>query len=101
MLAALCLCLAIACSWSQFQTIFSSATDHAVLRSPSTTLATSICLSSFGLAFAAGPIITGVLIVAIGILLPKLVSDTRVRAPKMLILGSAAFFLACHLLHKI
>lgn len=96
-LAFLLLSFAIALTWSRFRIIFSPATDHAILRSPPTMLASAICLSSVGLAFDAETFTTGGLIVALGILLPGVTGKHSARAPMALALGFASVFLICHL----
>ncbi|MDB5556611.1 MAG: hypothetical protein JWL86_6595 [Rhizobium sp.] len=96
----LLLSFAIALTWSRFRTIFSPATDDAVLRSPPTMLASAICLSSVGLAFDTETFTTGGLIVALGILLPGVTGKHSARAPMALALGLASAFLICYLWMK-
>ena len=67
--AALCLSLAIGFSFSRFHQIFLATTDHAILLSPATALASAISLSSAAMAFGGyGPSV-GATIVALGLTL--------------------------------
>lgn len=95
--AALSLSMAIALSWQGFRPIFAVSTDEAVLRSPATILASSIWLGSFGLAFSAGSIGAGGLIVSLGLFLSVLLEKSSVRAPATVSLALATIFLASHL----
>jgi hypothetical protein len=95
--ASLSLSLAIALSWHGFRPIFSRSTDEAVLRSPATTLASAICLGSFGLAFSAGPIGAAGVVVLLGLFLSILLEKSSVRAPTAVALGLATIFLISHL----
>lgn len=95
--APLLLSLAIALSWQGFRPIFAVSTDEAVLRSPATMLASSICLGSFGLAFSAGSIGAGGLVVSFGLLLSVLLEKLSVRVPPAVLLSLATIFLISHL----
>ncbi|KQS83784.1 MULTISPECIES: hypothetical protein [unclassified Rhizobium] len=77
-LATLLLSLAIACSWSRFRTIFSQTTDTAILLSPATALASTICLTASALAFASQDIRIGLVTIALGLVLAALLSDSRI-----------------------
>lgn len=80
LLATLFLSLAIACSWSRFQTIFSQATDNTILLSPATTLASAICLSTSALAFVTTGVITGILTIALGLAFAMLLGRSQMGA---------------------
>lgn len=98
--AALSLSLAIALSWQGFRPIFAVSTDEAVLRSPATMLASSIWLGSLGLAFSAGSIGAGGLVVSFGLLLSILLEKLSVRVPPAVLLSFATIFLMSHLFTK-
>jgi hypothetical protein len=76
-LATLLLSFAIACSWSRFRTIFSQTTDTAILLSPATTLASTICLSASALAFVGHDIRIGLVTVALGLACAALLGHSR------------------------
>lgn len=98
--APLLLSLAIALSWQGFRPIFAVSTDEAVLRSPATMLASSIWLGSLGLAFSAGSVGAGGLVVLFGLLLSVLLEKLSVRVPPAALLSLATIFLISHLCTK-
>ena len=95
--ASLSLSLAIALSWGGFRPIFSRATGEAVLRSPVTTLASAICVTSLGTAFNAEPIGLAGFVAAPGVLLGVLLDKSPVHPPRGLALSLASALLFFHL----
>lgn len=91
------LSLAIALSWRGFRPIFSHSTDEALLRSPVTTLASAICLTSFGMALDTKSIGLMGLVPATGLLLGVLLDKSSVDTPKVLDLGLAGALLVFYL----
>lgn len=91
------LSLAIALSWGGFRPIFSRATSEATLRSPVTTLASAICVTSSGMAFNAG--LMGI-VAASGLFLGVLLEKSPVHTPKVFALSLAGALLVFYLTIK-
>ncbi|WP_426230475.1 hypothetical protein [Pararhizobium sp. DWP3-4] len=91
------LSLAIGLSWGGFRPIFSRATSEATLRSPVTTLASAICVTSLGMAFNAES--TGLMgiVAASGLFLGVLLEKSPVHPPKVFALSLAGALLVFHL----
>lgn len=94
--SSLLLSVAIALSFGEFRLIFSGSTEEAVLRSPATTLASTICLTASGLAFSSESIGVGTLVVSAGFLFGGLVRKSSVRAPIAITLSLAGLALFLH-----
>ncbi|NLR97161.1 hypothetical protein HGP17_09970 [Rhizobium sp. P38BS-XIX] len=78
-MAALLLIFSIGLSWNRVATIFDTALPIENSAQPLLILASTVCITSFGLAFsiAAWPI--GILIVVVGLLLARFVQGLNIR----------------------
>ena len=76
LLAALFLSLAMGFSFSRFRQIFLATTDHAILLSPATALASAISLSSAIMAFSGDGIGIGAAITALGVALAVVIGQS-------------------------
>lgn len=91
------LSFAIALSWGGFRPIFSRTTGEAVLRSPVTTLASAICVTSLGMAFNAESIGLMGVVAATGLLLGVFLDKSPVHPPRVLALSLAGALLFFYL----
>ncbi len=90
--AALFLSLAIGFSFSRFRQIFLATTDHAILLSPATALASAISLSSAAMAFSGNGIGIGGTIVALGLALAVVIGQSALGTSARLALAAACLF---------
>jgi hypothetical protein len=91
------LSLAIALSWGGFRPIFSSSTDDAVLRSPVTTLASAIYLTSLAMALNGKSMELIGLVAISGLLLGILIEKSPVHTSELFKLSLAGALLFIYL----
>ncbi|MBW9066314.1 hypothetical protein JNB71_23710 [Rhizobium herbae] len=92
LLAALFLSLAMGFSFSRFRQIFLATTDHAILLSPATALASSISLSSAAMACSGNGIGIGATIAALGVALAVVIGQSALGTSARLALAAACLF---------
>jgi hypothetical protein len=92
LLAALFLSLAMGFSISRFRQIFLATTDHAILLSPATALASAISLSSAVMAFSGNGIGIGAAITTLGVALAVVINQSALGTSARLALAAACLF---------
>ena len=85
--------LAIALSWVRFRTIFSPATEHAILLSSATTLATTIFLAASAFAMTRGLVVGGATIV-LGLTLAPALERLSISTMMRLALATLCLWIA-------